>query len=383
MFDKLRVLHIITRLDAGGSAINTLETVVRLDKSVYDVDLVSGRTLDPGEEIMDFIRRKEVSCVFINDLVREIHPWKDVIAFFRLRAFIKRGQYDVVHTHSSKAGILGRWAAWSCGVKKIVHTPHGHVFYGYFSKPVSLVFVWIERLTARITTRLVALTEKGIEEHVALGVGRRDQWVAIPSGIDLAVFFPSASARESVRRQWDVGDTDVIVMSVSRLDPVKNASTLIEAFALLARDNTTARLFFVGDGIERQKLGDLVAARGLEGRVVFAGFRRDAPAVFNAADIFVLASFNEGMGRAALEAMATGLPVIVSRTGGLVAIVNDGQEGLLVSPENVEAWAMAMRTMVTSSELRCRMGEAGRRCVGARFSIETMVSRIAEVYAHL
>ena len=380
MSGKIKVLHIITRLDPGGSTINTLQTLARLDRSVYDVELVAGRTLDPSGEAEAFIRQHGLYCLFVDELVRDIHLFKDIAAYVRLCGIIRRGKYDIVHTHSSKAGILGRWAAHACGVKKIIHTPHGHIFYGYFSKGMTRIFLGVERLSAQITTTLIALTEKGIEEHLALGVGRRAQWVAIPSGIDLSVFMFSEEVRQRAREDLGLAGHDFVFVSVARLEAIKNGRVLVEAFALLAHDHPEAKLIFVGNGPEGDFLRAQALRAGVADKVVFTGFRKDVSQILNAGDVFVMASMNEGMGRAVLEAMAVGLPVIVSRAGGLPSIVHDGREGFLVEPMNVRAWADAMRRMFVSQGLRQEMAAAARTQVGERFTLETMVRKIEEVY---
>lgn len=378
---KIRVLHIITRLDPGGSTINTLQTVARLDRAAYDVELVAGRTADPSGEAIAFINRHRLYCTFLGSLVREVHPLKDAAAFLRLCGIIRRGKYDIVHTHSSKAGILGRWAARLCGVKKIVHTPHGHVFYGYFPQIVTRIFLWVERLSARITTRLIALTDKGVEEHLALGVGRREQWTAIPSGIDLDVFRASEEARVRLRQELGLQASSLVFMSVARLEAVKNAAVLVEAFALLVKEYPAARLVFVGEGSRRDFLRTQAVQHGVADEVIFTGFRKDVAALLNAGDVFVMASVNEGMGRAVLEAMATGLPVIVSRAGGLPSIVDDGKEGFLIDPADPRAWYEAMRRLASSQELRSRMALEACARVSARFTVQAMVRKIEEVYA--
>ena len=380
---KVKVLHIITRLDPGGSSTNTLQTVARLDRARYDADLVVGKTLDPEGVAAAFIRDHNIRAMFIDSLVREVHLWKDLVAFIRLCAVIRRGGYDIVHTHSSKAGILGRWAAFICGVRKIVHTPHGHVFYGYFSNFMTRIFLFAERRTAKITSRLIALTQRGIDEHRALRVGRQEQWTAIPSGIDVSVVRPSAEDGDRVRRELGLKDSDLVFIAVGRLEPVKGQATLIEAMALVIGDFPRIKLLIVGEGSCRASL-DLQAKRlGVRDNVVFTGFRKDVSRVLCAADVFVMASVNEGMGRAVLEAMAAGLPVIVSRVGGLPSIVEDAREGFLVTAGDCVAWAGAMRQMVLSPEMRRSMSQAARARVNETFSVERMVRQIEEVYAQL
>ncbi|MBF0330315.1 MAG: glycosyltransferase family 4 protein [Candidatus Omnitrophica bacterium] len=380
---KIKVLHIITRLDAGGSSTNTLETVARLDPAAYEVHLIAGRTHDPLDLVKLNIDQRNISCRFVDELVRNIDPWKDLCAFVRLRRFIRDGKYDIVHTHSSKAGILGRWAAHFAGVKKIVHTPHGHIFYGYFSKIVTLVFLGVERATARITTKLIALTPKGVEEHLALRVGRKEQWVAIPSGIDTDAFKLSMASRLAYRQLLGLGDQDIVLVCAARLEPIKNHRMLIDMLARLAQDHPTIKLVCLGDGADREALVRHAAQCDVASRVVFTGFRQDVASIYSACDIFVMASLNEGMGRSVLEAMAVGLPVAVSNVGGLPAIVTDGVEGLLVSPADLDGWIRAVGSLITDPALRLRLSRAAKKRVNEQYSIVRMVKEIEEVYAGL
>ncbi len=380
---KIKVLHIITRLDPGGSTTNTLETVARLDRSVYEVDLVAGRTQDPLGMAADFIARHGIHCRYVNDLVRDVHPWKDGAAFIRLVRLIRDGKYDIVHTHSSKAGILGRWAAHVAGVKKIVHTPHGHVFYGYFSKIVTRVFLEVERCSARITAKLVALTPKGVEEHLSLGVGKPDQWVSIPSGIDHEAFRLSIGARAVYRQLLGLEDQDIVLVCAARLEAIKNHKVLIDMLPHLQKGHAGVKLVLLGDGEAKDELAQYARAAGVSGRVIFAGFRHDVALTFSACDIFVMASLNEGMGRSVLEAMAIGLPVVVSRVGGLPAIVTDGVDGILLSPTDVDGWVKAVSSLIADPALRLRLSRAAKKRVNDQYGVVRMVKDIEKVYASL
>lgn len=381
MMKKIKVLHIITRLDAGGSAINTLETVRRLNAERFDVSLIAGHTADPDGATQQYLARHGLKCVFMPSLRRNIHPFFDMKAFLDLRTHIRRGKVDIVHTHTSKAGVLGRWAAQSAGARFIVHTPHGHVFYGYFSNFLTGLFIAVERFTAPLTDRLIELTARGVAEHIHLGIGKPDQWTVIPSGIDMAIFCPSPEARKRVRAELAFLSAEVVAMAVGRLERVKGHSVLLEAMALLPDDGL--RLVLVGEGSERPFLQEQVSRLGLGDRVTFTGARTDVAALLNSADIAIMPSLNEGMGRSALEAMACGKPVIASRTGGVPDLVREGKEGFLVPPGNAAALAQALRSLAQDPNLRAAMGQQARTRANQEFSIETMITKIEAVYDSL
>jgi glycosyltransferase involved in cell wall biosynthesis len=381
--NKIRVLHIITRLDPGGSATNTLETVRRLDPARFEVDLVSGKTDDPSGNVQRFVERHGIRCIFINDLVRNVDCIRDIKAFIALVRAIRRGQYAIVHTHSSKAGIMGRWAARFAGVKAVVHTPHGHVFYGYFSRLTTGIFIMAERVTALITDVLIELTPQGVEDHLALGIGRARQWAVVPSGIDLNQFTPDPRARACVRRDFGIRDDELLLLCVGRLEAVKGQSALIDAMPQVVAAHSGVRLIFVGDGRDRPALEARARRLGLERQVFFAGFRDDPAACHNAADIFILSSLNEGMGRAAVEAMACGKPVVLSRTGGMAGLIDDGVEGFLCPPGDPSALAKAVIRLANDPALRADMAVKARSRAGDYFSLDAMIAGIQGLYERI
>ena len=218
---KARILHLITRLDRGGSADNTMLTVSGLQRKGYHVTLVSGQTLNPTLKLAELDWRKGKDWVEVPELIRQISPIKDITAFFKIHALSKRGRFQIIHTHSSKAGILGRLAAKLAGVPHIVHTPHGHVFYGYYGAFLSALFVLLERLWAKFTDRIVTLTEKGKQEHIQLKVAPTDKFAVIPSGVELENFLRVRKSSPALRQELGMVSGDKIVGAVGRLVPIK------------------------------------------------------------------------------------------------------------------------------------------------------------------
>ncbi|MBI3127192.1 MAG: glycosyltransferase family 4 protein [Candidatus Tectomicrobia bacterium] len=374
----MRVLHIITRLDRGGSADNTLLCCIGQRRSGHEVVLAAGSGMTGESPLLPRAEAEGVALVRIPPLVRAIHPARDAGALWACYRLIRGGRFDLVHTHTSKAGILGRAAARLAGGCRVVHTPHGHVFYGYFGPWKTRLFVWAERLMARWTDAIVTLTDREAEEHLALGVGRPGQFVTIFSGIPLPPAPPADRAAR--RRALGLPEDGPLVGSVGRLDPVKGHGLLIRAFARL-RD-PKARLALAGDGEKRGEYEALARELGISERVHFMGWREDVDDLLGALDLFVFPSLNEGMGRAAVEAMAAGLAVVASRTGGLPEVVRDGETGLLVPPGDAEALASAMERLLARPEERRAMGEAGRR-LARDYGAERMCERLEALYARL
>jgi len=380
---KSKVLHVITRLDAGGSATNTLETVARLDKEKYDVRLISGRTCDPDGSIAAFIQEKGINCVFVDSLCREINLLRDIKAFCKLYKFFCKEQCDIVHTHSSKAGILGRWAAKLAGVKYIVHTPHGHVFYGYFNKFISKIFISAERLTARITDKIITLTDIGRDEHLQFKIAELEKFRTIYSGVDWESFLRKNSVLKQYRKNFNLQENQFIFGTVARLESIKGNEYLVGAMAEVIKKYPETKLLIVGEGSLRNDLEKKSRSLNLEKYVIFTGHQTDAANFIHLMDVFVLASLNEGMGRVILEAMACRKPVIASRTGGIPELVKEGQTGLLVNPGDSNAVAEAMIYLYENREEAKVFGEEGRRLATDMFSLDKMIKDIDDLYQEL
>ncbi len=380
---KFKVLHIITRLDAGGSATNTLETVARLDKEKYQIFLVVGKTDDPDGQIARFIKDKNIECVFIDVLCREIHPLNDFKAFLKLFKIVKQGDFDIVHTHSSKAGILGRWASWLAGVKHIIHTPHGHVFYGYFSPFISKVFIIAEQITAKITDKIITLTDIGRDEHIRFKIAKLETFTTIYSGIDLKKFNLDLRVSAQYREIWAIQHDEVVFGTVARLDPIKGNKFIVEAMAQVIKESPNAKLVFVGGGSQRKALEEQSIKLNLGKHIIFTDYQVDVKNYIGMFDIFVLASLNEGMGRVILEAMVCSKPVIASCVGGIPELVNEGKNGLLFSAGDSDALAKVMIQLANDNKKMEDFGKEGKKYATEKFSLDKMIKDIDDLYQEL
>lgn len=378
---RIRVAHVITRLCKGGAQENTFNTVRLANRERYDVDLISGPTHGSEGSIEPDVAAAGIEILREPDLVRNVSPLRDLRALHALTRLFREKRYHIVHTHTSKAGYIGRLAAARAGVPVVVHTPHGHVFHGYFARPVTWVFTQLERHAARKTDRLIALTTRGIDEHLAQRVGRHEQWLPIFSGVDFSPFETAIERRAATRAALGIPENELVVGAVGRLEPVKGFAYFVDAARLISRRLPKARFLLVGDGSLRRDLE--ARATELGDRFRFLGLRTDVPDLMAAMDVFVLSSVNEGMGRVLLEAGAAATPAVAAAVGGVPGIVQDGVTGLLVPPKDSEAIADAVLRLAAAPELRLAMGEAARAYVVPPYSLEKMVADIEALYERL
>ncbi len=383
-----KVIHVITRLDRGGSAQNTVLTAIGHDRSRFEPLVAAGLAGSDDaqggsgatDENVARLEKAGVRWRPLPALTRSISPIRDLAALRQLLVWFRLERPDIVHTHTSKAGALGRLAAHLAGVPVVVHTPHGHVFYGHFGRVTSWSFLQLERLLAKGTTWMIALTEAERDEHLARGVGRADRFAVVPSGIDLARFRQAGDRVGRRPEGFNCPPDAVVVGSVGWLTPVKGHRVLLEAVDLLRQQWPRLHLVIVGDGPLRDDLERLARERGMADAVRLLGVRTDVPDCLAGMDIFVQPSLNEGMGRALVEAMAAGRPVVASRVGGIPTVVQDRKTGLLVPPDDPAALARAIEELLRKPDWAKELGAAARASIGERFGQEAMVRAIESVY---
>ena len=378
---KIRVAHVITRLCKGGAQENTFHTVRLHDRARFEPHLIAGYARGPEGSIEAAVEAAGIPVLREPGLTRNPAPLRDLLTLRRLTRRFREARYDIVHTHTSKAGWLGRIAAHRAGVPIIVHTPHGNIFDGYFPAPVTRVFVWMERHAARRTGRIIELTPRGIEEHLAEGIGQRSQYRVIFSGIDTQPFAEAIARRRETRDALGVPEERTLIGYVGRLEPIKGPRHFIEAAREVARLIPDARFVVIGDGSQRDALKQQASALGE--RIQFLGMRQDIPNLMAALDILAVPSVNEGMGRVLLEAGAAAIPVVASRVGGIPDIVDDGETGLLVPPRDDAALAKAMLELASQPERRRLMGDTARAKVVPHYSLDNMVRQIEALYEEL
>ena len=375
---KIKVLQVHTLPVISGSGINTLLTMIGLDKNKYEVEFACA----PGGALVDEVVNWGIKFHPIRNFVQRISIYDDLMALFELISLMRRQRYDIVHTHNSKAGFIGRLAARITEVPIVVHTIHGFAFHEFEKPPRQILFILLERFAARFADKLITVSEPLKQWGLRLGIGKKEQYITIYDGIEINRFILDVNIGQK-RQEFGIKAADLVVGVVSKLWEGKGHRCILQAAQKVVKKVPDVRFMFVGEGYLRKELEELTQKLGLSDYVIFTGFRTDVPEVTAIFDIAILASFYEGLGRVLLEAMVLGKPVIATRVGGIVDVVEDGETGILVAPNDADALAKALIRLLKDGELRMRMGEAGRAKIDAKFSARVMVNQIQKVYEEL
>lgn len=372
----IKVVHIITRLDFGGAQGNTLYTARTLDKSRYDAWIICGHRGDLEDRVSD----KNIR--YAENLVRQVSPLKEIKAFFELRRMLRELKPDIVHTHSSKAGILGRLAALAAGVPVIVHTFHGFGFHPLQHPLVRGLYVFLEKVCARFSDALVFVSRSNMETARALGIGDPARYRLIRSGVALAAY-PAKTDRAQKRAALGLKETDTVVLSIGNTKPQKNPGHFIEAARRLAPKSPSARFVFAGGGSELQKYRDLVRGQGLEKACLFVGWREDSAELLAASDIFAMTSLWEGLPRALVEALKTGLPSVCYAADGVSDILVTDRNGCLIAAGDLDAFCGALERLLGDAGLRARLAAGAAATDLREFDIDFMVRQQEALYPEL
>ena len=380
-----KVLHIITRLIVGGAQENTLLSVEGLDRMPeFEVTLLTGVDRGPEGDLLDRARRT-TRLVIVDELGRAISPWADFVAFVKLYRLIRRGRYDIVHTHSSKAGVLGRIAAWLAGTPIIVHTLHSLVFHDYQPRWLNRTWWAIKKLCAPITDHYISVSRIIAERAIAEGIAPADRFTTIYSGMELDWFLNAKADALAVRREFGIPADAPVVGKIARLFPLKGHDQLFDAIPRVVAAEPRVRFLLIGDGILQEHLRERARAGGFLDNVVFAGLipRERIPEMLSAMDVLVHTSLREGLARVLPQALAMGKPCVSFDLDGAPEVVLQEKTGYLVKAGDSRGLAEAIARLLADPELRRRMGENGRRHVDPAFRAETMAAEIAKVYRGL
>jgi glycosyltransferase involved in cell wall biosynthesis len=381
----MRVTHVITRLIVGGAQENTIASVLGLDrKPGLKVDLISGPSTGPEGSLESAFAEYPNTLTIVPELVRPVHPWKDFLASRRLVRIFRETQPQIVHTHSGKAGVLGRLAAARAGVPIIVHTIHGPSF-GAFQGPVAnALFRAAERRAGRVTTHFVTVADAMTRQYFDAGIGAPERYTRIFSGFNLQPFLTAKNDLE-LRAKWRIAPDDIVIGKIARLFTLKGHDDLIAVAPRLVRHCPKVKFLLIGDGAWRARLEEKIHALGLKTHFVFTGLiaPADVPQFVGIMDALVHLSLREGLPRALPQALAAARPVVAYDCDGAREVCMDNQTGFLLSPGDLDGLTDRLRRLVEEPSLRERLGRCGEQFVRERFAVERMVDDLHALYRRL
>jgi len=381
----MRVAHIITRLIVGGAQENTVASVLGMAKRFKtDALLLTGPTGGPEGSLESAFQDAPQRLITVPRLIREVRPWSDALALRDLTRRLRELKPDIVHTHSGKAGVLGRMAARRAGVGVVIHTIHGPSFGPFQGALANLVFRAAERHAGRLTTHFVTVANAMRDQYLAAGIGRPGQYTRVFSGFNLQPFLTARNDLE-LRRRLGLAPDDFVVGKIARLFQLKGHDDLLDAAPEVARQCPRLKLLFVGDGAWRDRLESKAADLGIRDRVAFTGLvpPDEVPRYVGVMDALAHLSRREGLPRALPQAMAAGKPVVAYDCDGAREVCFDGKTGRLLDIGDGEGLKAALTGLAESPSLRRALGEAGRSFVRERFPVDRMVDELHELYLTL
>jgi glycosyltransferase involved in cell wall biosynthesis len=374
---KTKVFHVITKLELGGAQKVTLMTLERLPKDRYELGLVTG----PEGLLVEWANRiPGLKRVWLPSLVREVRPIEDVVALFSLYRLFRREKPTVVHTHSAKAGILGRWAAKLAGVPLIFHTAHGFGFNDTMRPAVKGFYVWIERLTAKITTRFVVVSHANAERAEQSGILKQGDWLLCRDAISVNEFMQPGPRRRKLS-EWKIPENKLVVGMIACLKPQKSPVDFVDVAARVLKQSRNVHFVLAGDGELRPHVEKRIQEQGISEHFTLLGWQKESemPEVYRNLDVVVLTSLWEGLPCVFSEAMAGELPIVATNVDGAREAIVHEDNGFLHRPHDVEGMAQSVLKLIENAELRQSMGKRGKSRV-MEFDISTSVANLETAY---
>ena len=385
----MRVTHLITRLVIGGAQENTLATIRSLrEKTGVEVKLISGPTLGPEGSLENTARKifadRPADFTVVPELVRPVHPLKDFIALRKLEKLLREQKSDIVHTHSGKAGILGRLAAKRAGVPVIIHHIHGPSFGNFQGAAANLIFTAAERYAARVTDHFFCSAGAMTKLYLAAGIGRPEMFTRIFSGFDLEPFL-NAQNDPALRNELGLAENHFVIGKIGRLFKLKGHADLINAFAKILPQVPHARLLFVGDGALRGEIENQARELNVRDKIIFTGLvpPNEVARYVGIMDCLAHLSYREALSRALPQALAAGKPVVAYDFDGADEICLENETGFLIRTGDIAAAAQRLLLLANDAALRQKLGRAGAAFVKENFSVEKMVADQYTVYQKL
>jgi len=379
----MKICHIITRLIIGGAQENTIFTVEGLIKKGYCVELISGPAIGPEGSLEEKVREKKIPLIIVKELVREINPFYDIIAFLKLFFIFKKKKYDIVHTHSAKAGILGRISAKIANPKTIViHTIHGLPFHPYQNRILNFFYILAEKIAYYFTDHFICVGEIMKEKSLKARIGEESDYTVIYSGFEVEPYIEFAKRKDELRKKYDIKPNEKVIGMIGRLFYLKGQEYLIEAFKDISERFPHTKLLLVGDGILREKLENYAQRNNISDRVIFTGLvpPEKIPEYVAIIDILVHTSLREGLPKTVAQGLAGGKPVVAFDIDGTKEIVINGKTGFIVPPKDINSLKEKIIYFLENSEISDKMGKEGQKLIKNLFSIGKMVDEIEKIY---
>lgn len=381
--NPVRILHPITRLIVGGAQENTIFTASMIDRKRFNVEILSGAQTGSEGSLIHEVQDCEIPLIILPELVRQINPWYDQQALLKMTRIMQSGGYHIVHTHSSKAGVLGRIAARRAGIPIIIHTVHGWSFHDHMPPLSKWAYIWLERWAAAFTDAMVVVSQLDKEKGLAADIGHPEQYHLIRSAVPFDDFYPERYDRSTIRRELNIPPEAIVIGSVSRFSPQKNPLDWVRIASLVSREYPGTYFLMVGDGPLRHQVEVLAEQEGMSGRILLTGIRRDIPRMMAAMDLFMITSLWEGLPRVIIQAMCMKLPVVGFRIDGLSEVVRHELTGFLTTPSDLAQMAVYCGYLLQNANRRQEMGKEGHAMATDDFNMPMMIRKIESLYAEL
>lgn len=382
----MRIVHIITRMIVGGAQENTRFNCLDLVRDYGDeVTLITGPSLGAEGSLLDKYQDPDLKTILVPELIRSIRPWTDFRAARILQQHLTQLRPDVVHTHSAKAGILGRSVAWKLKIPCVVHTVHGAPFHPYQAWPVRKLYQICERWAARRCHRLISVADAMTDLLVEAKIAERSKFVTIYSGMDIEPFLNADQNRQQLRKELGIRPEDIVVGKIARLFHLKGHQYLLACAQRVVQADPRIRFLLVGDGILRESLEKEIASMGLQNHFIFTGLvpPHEIPDLIGAMDMLMHVSLREGLARALPQAMLAGKPVISYDIDGAKEVVIEDHTGILLPPKSIQPLGDAILKLANDADLRTRLGLQGRLLCQERFGHQSMTKQIRRLYEQI
>ena len=381
MAKQIRVCHIITKMVYGGASLGTLNLAEKLSPVRFQNTIICGAQSSEEGNLLEAVSDSNINVIVLPEIIREINPIKDIKMFFKLIHLIRKHKYSIVHTHGSKAGVIGRLAAAMARAPAVLYTVHG---WGLKAAPLFVreLFRVLEGMLATVTTKILFQTEADMQEAAIYRVGKRDQYILVGNGIDLGPFFKHdrKKARE-IRQELKLAGKKV-VGTVGRVSPAKNPAGFVNIAKGVLNEKEGVVFLFAGGGEMLDEMREQVKKAGLENDIVFLGVRRDIPELLSNFDIFILPSLWEGMPRSVIEALALSKPVVAHRVGGLEEIIRDGENGVIISLNRTAEFVESLKFLLENPAVCRKMGARGKM-TARRYDASSVVEKTEALYYQL